>query len=185
MTRMTYPRIRQELNSFAAERTVVGQPFETSVVIDEADNWLGAWSNDDMYILVAAQMALHSDPRRTLLDVHAGGAYGLTASEELFEALCHASLRLDGGAPWTRRQQDGRVVFGWQLRLASEYLHEENYSEAFGLIEGSIWAFGQIAHEMAKELIPRHGGSLLRADVPNALPLLVSGLVPVQGPSAR
>src|SRR5580692_7542580 len=106
MARMSYLQIRQALADFSAERAVGGQPFETAVLWDDKESWAGTWSNEDMFVIVGAAWFPH-EPGRTFVDIHAGGAYGLTASEELFESLCHASLRLDGGAPWTRRQPDG------------------------------------------------------------------------------
>jgi hypothetical protein len=177
MAKLSYPRIRKALNDLAANEAVGGRSFSTAIAIDSDDTWLGTWSNEHMYVLVQASLA---DPthNRTLIDVHACGAYGLMPDAELFETLTEATWRLDYGGSWSRRQPDGKVAFGWRARYPSELFHEENFAEAFGFLTGMIWEFGRVSLQLAEELIPRHGGFLARANDPNAWQALLSGILP-------
>jgi hypothetical protein len=180
VTMLSYSRIRQELNGWAAERAIARQPFNTAVLIDEDDTWLGRWSNDLSDVLVNAAVSDPDHPQRTLIDVCSGGAYGIPPSMELFESLSQANWRMDFGGPWTRRQKDGTIAFGWHDRYPSELFHEEMHQYAFGFLTGMIWEFGRVAYELAQELIGRHGGFPCRASDPNAWPPLLSGLLPPQ-----
>jgi hypothetical protein len=179
MVKLSYPRIQKALNDLAADRYIGNTPFVTSVVIDSDDTWLGTWSNEHMYVLVQASLA---DPGhgRTLVDVHACGAYGLMPKPELFETLSEATWRLDYGGPWSRRLPDHRVTFGWRARYPSELFHEENFSESFGFLTGMIWEFGRVSFQLAEELLPLYGGVMCRAGDPDAWKALISGLLPPQ-----
>ena len=178
MSKLTYAQIRQTLNGIAADKCIGQRSFETSVAIDSDDCWLGTWWNDRMYVLVQASLA---DPalNRTLIDVHAGAAYGLTPSADLFEMLT-GSFRIDYGGPWSRRLPDGKVAFGWRARYPSEFFHEENHADAFGFLMGMIWEFGRMGVELADEFIPRFGGFPCRGNDPDAFKALLAGIVPPQ-----
>lgn len=179
MAKLSYEQIRQQLNDLAAERAVGRQPFETKVYIESDDTWLGTWSHPQMYVLVQASLA---DPanNRTLIDVHAGGAYGLTPQAGLFETLSEATWRLDYGGAWSRRQAEKGVAFGWRSRYPSELLHRENCEEAFGFLMGMIWEFGRTAGQLADELIPRYGGRRCLDGDPDSWKALLSGVLPPQ-----
>jgi len=177
MAKLSYAQIRKALNGLAADKMVGNKTFETETRIDTDDTWLGTWSNEHMYVIVAANLA-YSEHNRTLIDVHACGAYGLTPNAELFETLSEATWRLDYGGPWSRRQPDGKATFGWRARYPSEFFQEENYAEAFGMLTAMIWEFGRVSLLLAEELIPRHGGFMCRANDPNAWPPLLSGMLP-------
>ena len=71
-----------------------GYGYTTNVVIDSDDTWLGTWSNDDIRGLVEAAKADPSLDGRTLIDIHAGGAYDALPAEGLYEALASADLAL-------------------------------------------------------------------------------------------
>lgn len=153
--------------------------YRTSVAIDSDDTWLATWANDDLYVLVQAAIA---DARigRSLIDVHAGGAYGARPNESLYEALATSTWRFDYGGPWARRMPDGLVSFGWRTRLPSELFSDGNASDAFGFLLGMIDAFGFAAGTLARELIPAFGGHLSRATDPYAFPNLLAGILPPQ-----
>lgn len=176
MTMLSYSRIREVLASILADGHSHG--YRTSVAIDSDDCWLSAWATDDLYVLV--QAAPSNAAGRTLIDVHAGGAYAAQRHGDLFEALSTATWRFDFGGPWARVTPDGSVAYGWRTRLPSEIVCEANLSEAFGFILGMVDAFGHAATTLASELIPRHGGQLCRDHDAGAWRALLSGLLPPQ-----
>jgi len=174
MAGLPYPRLREVLMSLASDAPA--DQYRTSTVIDSDDCWLGVWANDGLYVLVQASVA---EPalNRTLLDVHAGGAYGMNPRGELFQALATSSWRFDYGGPWARVRNDG-AAFGWRSRLPSELFSEGNLSDAFGFVLGMVDAFGQACTVLADELIPQYGGKVCRDFDPNSWPALLSGLLP-------
>jgi len=172
---LPFPRIRETLNLLAGE----GSPYYAiQKVIDEDDTWLATFSSESLYVIVQAAIAA-PELDRSLIDVHAGGAYAMHASGELFEAISIATWRFDYGGPWARVRADG-ATFGWRSRLPSEMFCEANVSDAFGFVLGMVDAFGMAAGTLAEELIPRFGGKPSRSDDPQAWPALMSGLLPPQ-----
>lgn len=174
MAGVPYSRLREVLTLLAS-----GAPrdqYRVSTAIDSEDCWLGVWANDGVYVLVQAAVA---EPalNRSLIDVHAGAAYGMQPSRELFQTLATASWRFDYGGPWSRVRQDG-TAFGWRSRLPSELFSEGNLSDAFGFVLGMVDAFGQACNVLADELIPRFGGTRCRDYDPNSWPALLSGMLP-------
>lgn len=150
--------------------------YRTEVVINSDDCWLSTWANDNLYVIVQASVA-DAALNRTLLDVHAGGAYGMQPDGEVFYSLATASWRFDYGGPWARVHEGG-VAFGWRSRLPSELFGEANLSDAFGFVLGMVDAFGQAAAVLSEELIPRFGGFRCLDRDPNAWPALLGGLLP-------
>lgn len=174
MAGLTYARFREVLTSLSAG--AADQGYRTTTAIDSDDCWLGTWASDHLYVLVQASVA---DPalNRTLLDVHAGAAYGAQPRGELFRALATASWRFDYGGPWARVRGDG-AAFGWRSRLPSELFSQENISDAFGFVLGMVDTFGHACRVLADELIPQFGGTRCRDYDPDSWPALLSGLLP-------
>lgn len=182
MPGLPYPRFRDTLNMLAGDGDRFG--YRISTVIDSDDCWLGTWANDDFYVLIQAMI---SDPAldRTLIDVHAGGAYGAQPSDGLFQALATASWRFDFGGPWARISPNGTAAYGWRSRLPSELFSEGNLSDAFGFVLGMVDAFGAAAGTLANELIPVYGGRRCFDQDPESWPPLLSGILPPQEAEAR
>jgi hypothetical protein len=175
MAGLSYERIRHTLNSIAEGGHRYG--YSTQHVIDAEDAWLGTWANDHLYVMVQASLA-SAELGRTLIDVHAGGAYGAVPTQGLFQSLCTATWRFDYGGPWARNMPGDTVTYGWRSRLPSELFSESNLNDAFGFVLGMIDAFGRAAGTLANELSPPYGGYPSRADDPNAFKALLAGLLP-------
>jgi hypothetical protein len=177
MAPLPYERFREILNQMAGGADRHG--YRVANVIDADDCWLGTWANDFLYVIVQASLA---DPSlgRTLLDVHAGGAYGARPDRDLFQALATSTWRFDYGGPWARVSQDGQAAYGWRSRLPSELFAEANLSDAFGFVLGMVDSFGVAAATLANELLPVHGGRRCSDQDPDAWPPLLSGLLPPQ-----
>ena len=175
MAGLSYERIRGTLNSIAEGGH--RHAYSTQIVINTEDTWLGTWANDQLYVVVQASLA-SPELGRTLIDVHAGGAYGAAPAQGLFQSLCTATWRFDYGGPWARNMPGNTVTYGWRSRLPSELFGESNLSDAFGFVLGMIDTFGIAAGTLANELIPFYGGYLSRADDPNAFSALLAGLLP-------
>jgi hypothetical protein len=174
---LTLSEMRDTLTSLASEGPKYG--YETTTQIDDDSTWLGTWANDGLYALVLASEATASLDRR-LIDVHAGAAFAMETSGELFKALSTATWRFDFGGPWARVRPDG-VAFGWRSRLPSELIGHANLSDAFGCVLGMIDAFGEACNVLAAELVPQFGGRLCRSNDPEAWPALLSGVLPPEG----
>jgi hypothetical protein len=172
MAGLAFASMRETLNLLADG----GQAYEVTKVIDEDDTWLATFANESLYVLVQASLA-HPQLNRSLIDVHAGGAYGMRPDGMLFEAIATSTWRFDYGGPWARIRDDG-AAFGWRSRLPSELFCDANRSEAFGFVLGMVDVFGSAAEVLAEELIPRFGGRRIRVDDPQAWPPLLSGLLP-------
>ena len=115
---------------------------------------------------------------RSLIDVHAGAAYGANRDGRLFEKLATATWRSDYGGPWARVNPNGTVAYGWRSRLPSELICDENRNDGFAFVLGMIDAFGAVGNTLASELIPEYGGRECREADPNAWPALLSGILP-------
>ncbi|MGA8744951.1 MAG: hypothetical protein WB507_03700 [Solirubrobacterales bacterium] len=178
MAGLPYHRFRETLNQLAADGG--GHGYRVATVIDSDDCWLGTWANNDLYVIVQASLA-NPALDRTLIDVHAGSAYGARPAGELFEALATASWRFDYGGPWARSGPDGTAAYGWRSRLPSDLFSEDNLGEAFGFVLGMVDAFGHAAGTLAAELIPGHGGRRCSDQDPAAWPALLGGLLPPSG----
>lgn len=178
MAGLPYGAIRETLGLLSSGGAQHG--YSTGVRIDSDDTWLGTWATDQLYVIVLASVAA-PDPSRTLIDVHAGGAYGASPEAGLFEALCTATWRFDFGGPWARRLPDGSATYGWRSRLPSELFAEANRGDAFGFVLGMIDAFGAAAGTLADELIPQFGGAYVRESDPNAWGPLIAGVIPPPG----
>jgi hypothetical protein len=176
MAGISYNRIREALDSIAGS----GQRYGYSVqrVIDAEDTWLSTWSNDQVCVMVQAALAQPELDGRTLIDVHAGGAYAAAPAQGLFQGLCTATWRFDYGGPWARNMPGATVAYGWRSRLPSELFGESNHDDAFGFVLGMIDAFGMAAGTLAGELIPLYGGHPIRAGDPEAFRALLAGLLP-------
>lgn len=177
MSGLPYPRFRETLRQLAGQSDRYG--YRVSTVIDSDDCWLATWANDDVYAITQASI---SDPAlgRTLIDVHAGGAYGARPSERLFETLATASWRFDYGGPWARISPNRTASYGWRSRLPSELFSEANLSDAFGFVLGMVDAFGAAAGTLANELIPAYGGRRCSDQDPDSWPALLGGILPPQ-----
>jgi hypothetical protein len=175
MAGLSYERIRHTLNLVTEDGYRYG--YSTQHVINEEDTWLGTWANDHLYVMVQASLA-NPELRRTLIDVHAGGAYGAVPIQGLFQSLCTATWRFDYGGPWARNMPGDTLTYGWRSRLPSELFSESNLDDAFGFVLGMIDAFGMAAGTLANELIPLYGGYPSRANDPEAFKALLAGLLP-------
>lgn len=171
---LPFDTFRSTLNALAE-----GAPSEYRVVtvMDESDTWLGTWATDNSYVLVMASLA-NQGLNRTLIDVHAGAAYGAETKGGLFHALGTASWRFDFGGPWARTHQNGTTAYGWRSRLPSELFCQQNMQDAFGFVLGMVDSFGIASATLAEELIPKYGGRRCFDHDPNAWPALLSGVLP-------
>ncbi len=177
---LSYPRFREILNPLADGAARRG--YRIAKVIDEDDNWLATWANDQLYVIVQASV---TDPgqNQTLIDIHAGGGYGAEPHGSLFQALATGTWRFDHGGPWARIGRDGTVAYGWRTRYPSEFFTEDNMKELFMLVLNMIDAFGYVAGTLANEFIPIYGGRRSHDEDPESWPALLSGLLPPQGVS--
>jgi hypothetical protein len=171
----SYSRIRETLTSLAGAGERYGYAIQQ--FMDTDDTWLATWANDRLYVIVqAAETA--SQPVRTLVDVHAGGAYGASPAPGLFQSLATATWRYDFGGPWARVLDDQSVAYGWRSRLPSDLFGEGDNRDAFGFVVAMIDEFGAVAGNLADELIPLYGGRASRANDPSAFGALIAGVLP-------
>jgi len=175
MTGVPFLRLRNSLNELANHQG--GENFRVKRVIEDDDTWLATFANDSLYAIVQASHAW-PDIGRSLIDVHAGGAYGLQPDRNLFQAVSTATWRFDYGGPWARITPDSLAAFGWRSRLPSDLFVEQNLTDAMGFVLGMIQMFGVASQLLADELIPQFGGRRIADDDPEAWPPLLLGMLP-------
>jgi hypothetical protein len=174
MTGLSFLELRDSLNAMADHADTT---FRIARVIEDDSTWLATFANDSLYVIVQASHAW-PDIGRSLIDVHAGGGYGLRPDGDLFRALGTATWRFDYGGPWARMTPDGSAAFGWRSRLPSDLFAEQNRTDAMGFVLGMIHMFGTASRIMADELIPQFGGSRFADDDPESWPPLLLGMLP-------
>ncbi|MCA0323727.1 MAG: hypothetical protein LCH60_14415 [Actinobacteria bacterium] len=174
MAGLAYDRIRSMMNAIV--HYAPDGEYEIRTMIDESDTWLGSWANDSAYVLVAASESDRNLPR-TMMDVHAGGAYAMTPLPVLFQTLTAASWRFDFGGPWARKLPNG-AAFGWRTRIPSDFFIESTLSDAGAFLTGMVDQFAAVCNVLADELLPLTGGMKIRAADPDAWPPLIRGTVP-------
>lgn len=176
MSALSYHEIKETLNLLAEGGPKHG--YRVVKVAEDDSTWLSTWATDDIYVAVLASP--FQDIGATLIDVHAGGAYGARSDGGLFQALAVSSGRWDFGGPWARVGPDATVAYGWRLRLPGLLLTHETRSDAFKMLLDFVDGFGGCASALANELIPEFGGKDIADKDPNAWPALLSGLIPAQ-----
>jgi hypothetical protein len=178
MAEMTYQRLRERVEKYVLD----DRRFQIQPIIDTADTFLVTLANDQLFVIVSIGPSPMADS--CLIDVHAGGAYGVTINNQVLEILVTSSWRFDFGGLWCRMPSPqlatpapGTLNFGWRLRLPSQLFGEANSAEALGFLGGSIELIGSAAATLAREVRPWGGGQPIRDGDADAWRALVGGLV--------
>src|SRR5512139_4224941 len=93
---LSLDRLRQVLRDIAND----GRVYHAQTMIDAADGHLVTLATDDLYAIVSVNPS--AVPGRSLIDVHAGGAYDVHINGQVLEILATSSWRFDYGGLWCR-----------------------------------------------------------------------------------
>jgi hypothetical protein len=181
MPGLSFSALRESIEMVSKET----DEYSVTTVIDEEDAYFTTFANPKLYAIVS----ISAVPGRCLIDVHAGGAYGVSHTPEVLELLATSSWRFDYGGLWCRTYSEGTTTptpgtlnFGWRSRLPSELFSEGNRSDAFGFLFGMVEMFGAASSTLAEAVAPIGGGRPIRVDDPQAWPALLGGMLPPEDP---